>query len=446
MASNLDQYPFLDALIDRRSRRFGKGMTLDGGPLQFKSALQPEPLTPNEEAAIVFAGAGFTGHALAELPFSHGAKDGESGSGNIMSHLFGRTMISGDAVHTATLFVMNDEGTWMVRRPQDFSPAEALELIQLGRQRRFLEFYHRARVKISDSRSAVPRQVPDVPAFNKWSVNLPGMSYFLPVNDLSAFYINVLLTMFDEEFGFYVVDDTKRFSPAGVGKYRKSKGGHLHDDEITRTISITILEGWIHEFASIEQGAAIQNMSLMTQALGLGGFPHFAHHPWSWPQALGFRMEGDMFSRTIGASWLMKTLIRWMKRDWEMPVAVGLERDSNVLLKPYCPPYYPDMRTAVEAYVDAKYGAAGSLRDPVSASAWKDPARVTSGIPRSSKTAIETTIAYCTYLYERFGRFPGTNGPFRTVTAYEAYHLDPAFYDEYYVPGALSPTQLNHTH
>ncbi len=446
MASNLDQYPFLDALIDRRSRRFGKGMALDGGPLQFKSELEPEPLTPEEEAAIVFAGAGFTGHALAELPFSHGANDDESGCGNIMSHLFGRTMISGDAVHTTTLFVMNDEGTWMVRRPQDFSPTEALELIQLGRERRFLEFYHRARVKISDNRAAVPRQVPDVPAFNKWSVNLPGMSYFLPVNDLSAFYINVLLTMFDEEFGFYVVDDTKRFSPAGVGKYRKSKGGHLHDDEITRTISITILEGWIHEFASIEQGAAIQNMSLMTQALGLGGFPHFAHHPWSWPQALGFRMEGDMFSRTIGASWLMKTLIRLMKRDWEMPVAVGLERDSNVLLKPYCPPYYPDMRTAVEAYVDAKYGAAGSLRDPVSAGMWKDPKRVTSGIPRSSKTAVETTIAYCTYLYERLGRFPGTNGPFRTVTAYEAYHLDPAFYDEYYVPGALSPTQLNHTH
>ena len=282
-SSTLEGYPFLDALLDRRSRRFGKGMTLDGGPLQYTSALAPEPLTPEEEAAIVFAGAGFTGHALAELPFSHGATDGESGCGNIISHLFGRTMISGDAVHSATLFVMNDEGTWMVRRPQDFSSPEVLELIALGRARRFLDFFHAARVKVADTRAAVPRQVPDVPAFNKWSVNLPGMSYFLPVNDLSAFYINVLLTMFDEEFGFYVVDDTKRFGPAGIGNFRKSKGGHLRDDEITRTISITILEGWVHEFAAIEQGAAIQNMALMTQALGLGGFPHFAHHPWSWP-------------------------------------------------------------------------------------------------------------------------------------------------------------------
>jgi hypothetical protein len=442
----LDQYPFVDALLDRRSRRFGKGMTLDGGPLQYASKLPPEPLTADEEAAIVFAGAGFTGHALAELPFSHGAKDDESGCGNIMSHLFGRTMISGDAVHASTLFVMNDEGTWMVRRPQDFSSAEVLELIALGRARRFLDFYHAARVKVASTRAAVPRQVPDVPAFNKWSVNLPGMSYFLPVNDLTGFYINVLLTMFDEEFGFYVVDDTKRFGAAGIGKYRQSKGGHLRDDEIVRTISITILEGWVHEFACIEQGAAIQNMALMTQALGLGGFPHFAHHPWSWPQALGFRMGGDKFSRTIGASWLMKTLIRAMKRDWTMPVALGLERDGNVLLKPFCPPYYPDMRSAVEAYVEAKYGAQGSLRDPIAGGMWKSPREIEKGIPRTSRKAIETTVAYCTYLFERFGRFPATNGPFRTVTAFEAYHLDPEFYDEYYEPGALSPTQLNHTH
>jgi len=221
---------------------------------------------------------------------------------------------------------------------------------------------------------------------------------------------------------------------------------HLRDDEIVRTISITILEGWIHEFAAIEQGAAIQNMALMTQALGLGGFPHFAHHPWSWPQALGFRMTADAFRRTIGAGWIMKSLIRLLRRDWSMPVAVGLERDGDVLLKPYCPPYYPDMRAAVEAYVEDKYGQHGSLRDPIAGGMWKSPTAVEDGIPRASKAAVETTVAYCTYLFERFGRVPATNGPFRTVTAFEAFHIDPDFYATHYVPGALSPTQTNHDH
>jgi hypothetical protein len=35
----------------------------------------------------------------------------------------------------------------------------------------------------------------------------------------------------------------------------------------------------------------LQNLGLMTQALGLGGFPHFAAHPFIWFQALGFRMQ-----------------------------------------------------------------------------------------------------------------------------------------------------------
>ncbi len=38
-------YPLLEALIERRSRRFGKGMHLDGGPLSYQSERPPQPLT-----------------------------------------------------------------------------------------------------------------------------------------------------------------------------------------------------------------------------------------------------------------------------------------------------------------------------------------------------------------------------------------------------------------
>jgi len=37
----------------------------------------------------------------------------------------------------------------------------------------------------------------------------------------------------------------------------------------------------------------LQNLGLMAQALGLGGFPNFANHEFAWFQALGFRMETD---------------------------------------------------------------------------------------------------------------------------------------------------------
>jgi hypothetical protein len=54
-------YPLLEALIERRSRRFGYGMRLNGGPLSYRSVRTPQPLSLEEEAALAFAGCGITG-------------------------------------------------------------------------------------------------------------------------------------------------------------------------------------------------------------------------------------------------------------------------------------------------------------------------------------------------------------------------------------------------
>jgi hypothetical protein len=66
-------------------------------------------------------------------------------------------------------------------------------------------------------------------------------------------------------------------------------------------MTISFLETWICEFVAIEQGAILQNLGLMSAALGLGGFPHFAAHPFIWPVTLGFRVENVPFHRLIGA-------------------------------------------------------------------------------------------------------------------------------------------------
>jgi hypothetical protein len=66
--SRLKGYLLLEALISRRSRRFAKGMSMNGGPLEYESTKEPEPLSFEEEAALAFAGCGITGPTLAELP------------------------------------------------------------------------------------------------------------------------------------------------------------------------------------------------------------------------------------------------------------------------------------------------------------------------------------------------------------------------------------------
>ena len=443
--AHLAQYPLLDALVHRRSRRFAPGMHLDGGPLTYRSARPPQPLSFEEEAALAFAGSGVTGYALAELPYARGALP-ESGGGNIMTHFVSRTVASGDAMHYVMLFVINDDGVWMLKRPQEFPREKIGALIDAARHHRLVELYQQARVRIADRRCDVPRAVPFVPPFNTWSANLAGTTYFLPVNELTAIYINVLLSAFTEEFGYWIVDERRRFQPAGIATFARSRGGHLSDDPAAgRLATIGFIETWLCEFAAIEQGAMLQNLALMTQALGLGGFPHFAAHPFAWFQALTFRMEAIPFSRTIGATATMRALLRLLRKDSLVPTAVGLERQGEPLIKPFCPPYYRDMEEAVLAFVDYKYAAGtGTFRDGGSATGWRDGAAVQAGIPPYSDRAIAATIAYCDYVYTRYGRFPASSGPFRSILAYQAHHLDLEFYDRFYRPEVLSDTQRDH--
>jgi hypothetical protein len=431
VTDRLEACPLLQAMINRRSRRFAPGMVLDGGPLSYESKKAPQPLDEEEEAALAFAACGVTGYALAELPYRAGAVP-ESGSGNIMTHFIARTVASGDAMHDCTVFVINDDGAWLLKRPQDFLRNQIPELIREVREHRLRELYLKARVRIADQRVDVPREVPFVAPFNKWMANVPGTTYFLPVAEVSALYINLILSAFDHDFCFFLVDDHNGYQPAGIAQFARAAGGHLENDPAGgRVATISFIETWVCEFIAAELGGILQNLGLMSAALGLGGFPHFAAHPFIWPVALGFRTENVPFHRLIGAS-------PGMPGDLPVPTPVGLERDGQILIKPFCPPYYRDMAEAVLAFVDYKYGEGhGTLRDGGMITAWRDGEAVQSEIPRYSDEAIAATIAYCNYVHERYGRFPVNGGPFRTLLAYQAHRLDGDFYAKYYKENIL---------
>ena len=258
-----------------------------------------------------------------------------------MTHFIARTIASGDAMHDCAVFVINDAGTWMLKRPQDYPRQEIPELIRTAHEKRLIDLYQKARVEIADDRINVPRQVPFVAPFNKWMTNVPGTTYFLPVAELTALYINVMLSIFDDDFATFVVDDRNGYQPAGIAAFARSAGGTLHGDPADgRVLTVSFVETWICEFVAIEQGAIHQNLGLMCAALGLGGFPHFAAHPFIWPLALGFRTENVPFNRLIG-------LPSGASDDLPVPTPVGLERNGEVLLKPFCPPYYRNMEEAV---------------------------------------------------------------------------------------------------
>jgi hypothetical protein len=410
-------------------------MRIPAGPFRYTSRRKPIPLTEEEEAVLAFAACGVTGYALADL--SYGAGEG----GSMLAGRLGRTIASADAVNTVAVIVTNDRGTYLLKRPQDFAPEEIPQLVKLARQGALVDLYRRSRIKLSDGRTAPPLDAKHNFSINRWSLYSEGTTYFLPIIETTALTINALLELFDPAMGVFVRDERAWFRPAGLTKFARSKGGHLHDDPRDfQSATIHAVETALLESMATEHGMVLQNLALTTEALGLGGFPNFARHESSWFEALGFRMAAMSASRYLGAPRLLSTVAGWLRSDPSLAYPLGLERDGSPLLKPFCPPYFPTMQAAVRAFVETKFGPAGKYRGGAEQSSWREPERCAESIPPSSAAAVEAAMAYCEYVHGRYGRFPAYTAPFRTVIGFQVCRVDLDFYGRFYHPEAISDT------
>jgi len=422
-----------EVLLNRRSRRVGLGMSIPAGPFQYTSPLKPIPLTDEEEAALAFAACGVTGYALADL--SYGPKEG----GSMLVGRLGRTVASPDAVNTVAVLVTNDIGTWLLKRPQDFAAAEFPELVGLARNGALTDLYKRGRIQLSDKRAAPPLDPGHNFSINRWSLYAPGTTYFLPIIETTALTINALLELFGEDMAIFLRDERAWFRPAGVSRFARSKGGHLHDKpHDLRTATIQVMETALLESMATEHGMVLQNLALMTEALGLGGFPNFARHEYSWFKATGFRMQSMPASRYAGGPRVLSALAKVFGQDPILEYPIGLEKDNRVLLKPFCPPYYKSMEDAVRAFVETKFGADGTYGGGAQQSSWLDAASCAAKIPAPSEAAVQATIAYCDYVFRRYGRFPAYTAPFRTIIGFQVCRVDVDFYARFYDPDAVS--------
>jgi len=121
-------YPLMQALREWRSRRFGMGMRIEKEPLAHTSAHEPLALSETEEAILTFAACGITGAALSDWTFAPGA------GGNMMAGFISRTIPSADAISRLALVVINDEATYLMKRPCDLAPNQIVELVQPASQ------------------------------------------------------------------------------------------------------------------------------------------------------------------------------------------------------------------------------------------------------------------------------------------------------------------------
>ncbi len=409
-SANLAEVRALGELLQRRkTRRFGCGMELPAGPLRYRSTTKPIPLSREEVHWLLYAGVGESGRHLADMQYLR-RPNHEDGQGMAVMGFDGRTVPSACAANTTKLFISDDEGLWFVSRVAHPDAGGEPELVRL-----------------QPSRLAIPRQLPFMLSFNQWYANRPGSLYIVPVTEVARVYINLLLVLLSEEYGYFIVDTDNGGAACGLDDFRASRGGHLHDDPAKRRmLTLRDVDAAISDTALQEQGAVCQNMFLMEQALGLGGGIHSVgsgRHVLGWePQifpGLGFHF------RQTGVNGVRANPVG-VPSVWEGP----------------CPPFEPSMESAVFKLVGSKFGLHG-LYGSNSKQPWVQRAGGKDIVPHDPM-AVDATIRFCEYVHRTYGRFPAHVDAFKTVVAFQAHHVDVEFYDHFYPPEMLPQAHRDH--
>lgn len=443
----------------RRTARVFMGGKVTTGPLAYKSPYPPAPLTRAEQGALLYAASGLTGAAFGDLDYAFG----ENGKGNVMMSFIGSTVPTADAGQFVSYIVMDDTGTYIVRPLQGYTPQEKAELLRAGSEQRWEDLWNKMTVKIADQRVMLPSLEYTQLRFNH-NVNGPGTTYFLPIADLSSLWLVACFELFDEGHRALIVDSNKFLSTpaklkkfvalpekgwrARLGRFIDKLKGVSPDQRYleknpNKTYPSANVVDQLMQVIGVEMGARIQNIQLMSTALGLGSRPHYAGNPLVWGAILGFEQQMVPTSTKVGADPFMRFLLKLTKKDTPLPSNVGYKKDGKWVLKSYSPEVHGSVRAAVTAFVNDRFGNGGAF-DPDSGedSAYKNPDEVLKRIPPYTERQIEAVIALNEYLYERYGTYPIGDGFLPVIhTAIEAGVLDSDFYDQHFESGSLTEVQ-----
>lgn len=414
---DLLNYPLMDAMFGRRARRFGLGMEIPSGPLKFKSRHQPIPLSEFEKAILVAAGTGVTGWSFG-VP--HGP-DRPNEHAHYSLRYTGRTAPTAGGFGTPAMLITDDEGTYLVNT-RDVTPEKLREFEGLEEDaERIVAVTREQTVKLSDSRLDLPSEPPHMLEPNLWMANKPGSTLFMPIAD-AAEQVLALMAMVVGN-GTVIMDDQEKRPAGNLEPFIRS--GLLQSE---KRVPLSVFQQMAYEANCSELAFMGHNIVLTMQAMGLGGLYFNGMNRWSILGAFaekgisgfGFRFQHD--------------------DRWPLPNPVGLDGHYEAM----CPPYHADMRAAVTAFVESKFGEGGAY-DPARPGPWKDSTKVKESVTPYTEEFVDCMVEIATYIHTKYGKFPGT---FTTIVLpgfVQAVHLDTEFYDENYGEGAYLETHAKHS-
>jgi hypothetical protein len=358
-------------------------------------------------------------------------------------NMVGRTAGSPDNAQGTNFFMINDSGTYFLRKlpPVEggvFDPDMLLKRAEL------------AKVKLLDQRIDVPNGNRDFPAYldsNRFLSNLPSTTVLFPVVDLSHQYINGMMYLLTQPAGVRpaIVDDRNFYQLAGVKKWVKS--GFLNKD-----IKVPLGAIWSMR-TQIEADLLVQNLFLIAEAMGLGAWIHGSISP---PVLMGDPKFTTQYGPMLGfdfvtPKWKLADIIRWQvpfpKYANLRANPVGLRHKGEHLIKGSCPPYYDSMSEAVDAVVSAKFGPKGIYQDRSTFDKiYREQYGATYLKEASaySQDVIECARDICTYIYETHGRFPAhVDAIYAPGIWLQVHHVEQDYYDAYFSNGL---TQAHRDH
>lgn len=406
-------FGLVEALLGRRSRRFFMGAEIPDGVFAYTSKYRPMPLSELEKLLVVLACGGNTNwhHMI------YRAERYAPYLSNYAGAAGGRSFPSSAGFHTSMTFFTDDTGVYVLEARDAPALAEREADGSLDLQAVLEALQSRIR-KIQDGRLQLPPEVPYVEPHNTWVVNQPATLLVIPIGDLAQHVLLNLCYMLQN--GLVLFDDINKRAIPGIEKFRDIV-------EVNNTWPLTYVEQWSMAELTAELSTSCYAGMLLLQAMGLGGWMLNGLDPFSVlgasgnPAVPGLRFRYDT------------------NVNWPYPNPTGLEK----IMEGFCPPHYPDMRSALEAVCRRKFGPGGPFH-PETPGPWKDSARVRAAAEVHGEKFKECVALQGQYVFDTFGKFPGTVPSIFLITYLQAHHLDLDFYDQFYKPGAYLKTHAHH--
>ncbi|BAC90685.1 hypothetical protein [Gloeobacter violaceus] len=278
---------------------------------------------------------------------------------------------------------------------------------------------HRSRIrKIAAGRLHLRAAEPYMEGHNTWCVNRPGTLLLVPVGDIAQHLIAILCFLVQNGYGIH--DDVNREQIPGLERFK-----HLVD--LDNLFPLTYMEQYSLTECTAELSTSCYAGMLMLQAMGLGGWMFDGIDRMTMLGAsgnpevpgLGFRYDSDP--------------------HWSLPNPTGLPG----VFEAFCPPHYLDMSAAVEAFARRKFGPGGPFC-AATPGPWKESSRIRTSAEVHSAEFKACVALMAQYIFDRFGKFPGTVPSVFVLTYLQAHHLDLEFYDAHFQTGAYLETHARH--